>query len=337
MAKAHSYDPDLDPKAEPLVKACARGDLGKVRSLVSAGIPVNAIGSKHTGQYPLHAAAKAGHDRVVSYLLGAGARVDVRTKAMLEQNADTPLLLALSQGHVRTAKILIEHGADVNANSWQKSTPIGRAIQLRSSEMVQYLVEHGARIESATLRLAARQGDVRIMQYLLRQGFKVAYGDDERLGTLLYCAIACNQIQMVKLLVQSGADVDETSGSFAETPLIKACSERKWEIANWLLQNGADPNIGSKHNAFPLNYAARLGGLETARLLLKAGAKVEFVDFEGMTPLDWAIQSRNKEMFQVLMGAGTQVPKELMAKVKRRFGKDVLKRIGRSISARIPL
>jgi ankyrin repeat protein len=162
------------------------------------------------------------------------------------------------------------------------------------------------------------------MQYLLSQGFKVAYGDDDRVETVVYCAIARNHIQMVRFLVQSGADIDKPSGSFAETPLIKACSERKWKIANWLLQNGANPNIGSKHNAFPLNYAARLGGVETAKLLLKRGAKVDSVDFESMTPLDWAVEGRNKEMFQLLLSSGAQVPNNLVAKIKRRFGKNAL-------------
>jgi ankyrin repeat protein len=340
MKRAKPFHPDFDPTAEPLVDACAEGDLKTVRSLVKSGVPVNAIGSKHTGYYPLHAAAKAGHENIVKYLLSTGARVDVRTEAQLEQRADTPLLIAVDKGHLKTVRALVEAGADVNAHSRQRNTPLGRAIQRNNHALIDYLVAHGARPDGAHLRLAAGGGNIYAMEKLLGMGFKISDGEDQD-GTLLHRAISVirpNQLEMVSYLLDHGADINQASGdfNFAATPLLRACSPGRWEIANYLLERGADPSLGSKFKDFPLNHTVRIGGYEmrygpgrgsygTAQKLVEAGAKLDSVDFESKTPLEWTVENRDKAMFQLLVKHGAQVPKKLIPTITRRFGKDILK------------
>jgi ankyrin repeat protein len=325
VSKKKPYHPDFDPRAEPLVKACAKGNLKRVRLLVEQGLPVNAVGSADDGYYPLHAAAEAGHDKVIAYLLTVGAKVECRTGAYIEQREETPLLLAARRGQLKSIQALVKGGADINAKTLLNNTALGWAVQMNDYKLFRFLLSNNAKTEPTLLRLAASRGDIKIIKELLTRGLKVQVGGDPKYGSLLYCAIGRDRIDMVRFLIERGADINQASGPFAATPLIQACSTRKWKIANYLLEKGADPSLGSKHEAYPLNYAVWRGGHETAKRLIKAGAKLDTVDFEGRTPLGWAVESRDRAMLQLLIKHGAQVPKKLIPTITRRFGKDILK------------
>jgi ankyrin repeat protein len=318
------YHPDFDAKAEPLNKASEQGDLRKVQSLVQAGVPVNAIGSKHTGYYPIHCAAESGHTDIVKFLLGKGAKPDVRTCAVLEQYGGTPLLLAAAKNHLETVGVLIEAGADVNAHSLTNSTALGCAILKKNREMFDYLFSRGARAEPKHFRLAVASGDTQLTQWFLDHQFKLDQEEYEVETSHLSEAISRNRLEMVRFLIEHGANVNRPGSEFAEPPLVQATSEAKWDIARHLLEKGADPNLPSKFNAYPLNYAARRNGLEIAALLMQAGANLNTVDFEQMTPLEWAVEERNEPMFSLLLKHGATVPKKLIPTIRRRFGKRAL-------------
>lgn len=323
--KRKPYHPDYDPRAEPLVKACAEGNLKKVRQLVETGIPVNAIGSKHWGYYPLHAAAENGRDDIVKYLIRAGAKLEVRTAMEFQRELMTPLLLAGEKNHFDTVKILVEKGADVNAHSDYNNTPLGWATQRRNREMFDYLFAHGARAEVRHFNLAVGTGDKGLVQWFLDQGFKLDAEEFEMGQSHLSKAIARKNFDMVKFLVEHGANVNRAWNDFAEPPLVQATAVAEWEIAKYLIEHGADPNLGSIHKAYPLNYAARRGGLECAALLLEKGAKVNSVDFGKMTPLEWAVEQKDKPILELLVKHGAIVPKKLVPTIIRRFRKAVLK------------
>jgi len=326
VSKKKPYHPDFDPRAEPLVTACGKGNLKKVRVLAEQGVPVDAIGSKDDGYYPIHAAAQDGHEKVVAYLLSVGANIECRTGAYIEQVEETALHLASQKGHLKVVKILVEAGADVNAKTLLNNTALGWAVKKNDHQLFRFLLANGAKAEPAHLRLAASRGDIRIIKELLSRGLKLKDGDNQKYGDLLHCAIMHDRIEMVRFLVERGADINQASGPFAETSLLKALREGKWGIANYLLEKGADPNLFSKHRAFPLNYAACRGGHETARRLIRAGAKLCKVDFEGRTPLEWAVENRDKAMLQLLVKRGAEIPKSLLPTITRRFGKGILNR-----------
>lgn len=319
------YHADFDPRSDPLVRACANGELKKAQELVKLGVPVNAIGHKRWGYYPLHAAAENGHVKIVDYLITIGAKLDVRTAAEYQRDLMTPLLLAAEKNRFGIVKLLVQAGADINAHSAFNSTAIGHAIQKRNREMFDYLIAHGARAEVKDLNLAVGRGDTNLVQWFLNHGFKLDQEEFELDQSHLSNAIFRNDFEMVKFLIEHGADVNRAKNHFAEPPLVQAARERKWDIANYLLKKGANPNMHSIHDAYALNYAARLGGLEIAPRLIRQGAKVDTVDFEGKTPLDWSIENKDKQMFELLVKHGAPVPQKLVLTIKRRFGKEALR------------
>ncbi len=87
-----------------LIVSAERGDLGKVKLLLEAGVDVQS-----QEDYPLFIAASKGHPEIVKVLLDNGADVDV------DDNA--PLYVAATKGYVETVKVLIEYGADMNVVS----------------------------------------------------------------------------------------------------------------------------------------------------------------------------------------------------------------------------
>ncbi len=90
----------------PLHDAAYRGNVEKVRELVSSGIPVDSLNSE--GATPLHWAAFKGHEDVARILLNSGADVNARTK-----KGSTPLRLATTHKQERLIQLLKGRGGEL--------------------------------------------------------------------------------------------------------------------------------------------------------------------------------------------------------------------------------
>jgi ankyrin repeat protein len=99
------------------------------------------------------------------------------------------------------------------------------------------------------------------------------FGDDR--ASSLMQAVYTNKMDVVKALVQIGADVDTTAGRSGAGVLTVAGLTHNLDVAKFLLENGADPNIQSKWGMTALMYAARERWLGGVALLLKHGARLE--------------------------------------------------------------
>src|SRR5579875_1951245 len=104
-----------------------------------------------------------------------------------------------------------------------------------------------------------------------------------RNGTLLSLAVNHSQLEMVKLLLDLGADVDERvlleeleepTLSWG-APLWHAARNNQVEIARVLLDHGADPNANVYASGWPLGHAFHHKDGELKRLLLERGAKLQ--------------------------------------------------------------
>ena len=136
-----------------LHRACARGDLETVRSLVREDTTATPV-----------------------------MQVNRRSPLALQW---TPLIEAAGAGHAATAAWLIEHGADVNAASLMGDTALTVASCIGHMETIQVLVAAGAAIDQAThtgatpLGIASEKGHVEAMKVLLAAGavIDLAKGD----------------------------------------------------------------------------------------------------------------------------------------------------------------
>ena len=116
----------------PLRVAAHEGHLDVVRCLVESGADVNA-----RTQYkatPIMAACDYGHLSIITYLINKGAFVDLQAK-----DGNTALHYAAQRGHLEVVSQLLDHGASQLPNN-QGLTPLLHACNLRSIEMVEYLI-----------------------------------------------------------------------------------------------------------------------------------------------------------------------------------------------------
>jgi len=140
---------------------------------------------------------------------------------------------------------------------------------------------------NALLPLAARTGNLEIVQLLLDHGMDVnSTLKPSGIGkTAAMEGAIGNRSQIINLLVARGADVDQQESGTGWSALHYAASLDAEKAVDTLLKNGADPNIKAENGWTPLFYAARYGYLNTLYLLLENGAGVNIADNEGLTPM----------------------------------------------------
>jgi hemoglobin len=134
-------------------------------------------------------------------------------------------------------------------------------------------------------------------------------------GTLLHVAAGAGCLEVVTLLLRLG--VDPNIQGRGRTPLYcvanECASETGPDVVRALVQAGADVNAcAGVTRTTALHMAARRGRVEIARALLDAGAAVNARSRKGDTPLQRAINCRKNEVAQLLLqhgGAGQRAPR----------------------------
>lgn len=137
------------------------------------------------------------------------------------------------------------------------------------------------------LILAAREGNLAIVKYLLKSGADVNVTDNSKSNALFYAA-QNGHTKVVKFLIDSGINVNATNIENL-TPIMRPCAKGYVEIVKSLIAAGASVNsCRDWHNFTPLMHAIQNGHCEVVRLLLKAGADVNMQDSKDRTPLSLA-------------------------------------------------
>ncbi len=135
---------------------------------------------------------------------------------------------------------------------------------------------------------AVIEGDPGRVQAMLKGGLDPD-GTDELGTTPLYHAAVHGNQEMVRLLLEYGADPNRVSGGEDEgLPLCAAACWDHDECVQALLDGGADPNAAESHGWTALLWAAANGNLTSADILLDAGADPNVSN--GQTPLTLAVR-----------------------------------------------
>ena len=337
-----SYD---EADAEAASHAADVGDVVKLTKLLDAHPDLaNADGARTPGTRLLSVAALTRHSEIVRLLLERGANpnhldqddgsdwragtsltwaveggsrecVDLLLEHAANPNmasvyGDLPLFAAFNKDDVETAKILIDHGADLSArppDTFGPNTAIGAA---RSVAMLELLVAHGADVNLAwrgqtPLHRAAMEGDVRRIDYLLAHGANIeARGISGQ--TPLYVAAETGHLNSMKSLLGHGAVLD-VQNSVGWTPLYEAVAYGHADVVEFLLNSGKSPDGITPGGFSPLHIAALHGQAAMATLLLSRGAQVDPKTQQWETPLHAAAAQGNLDVVRVLVEHGANV------------------------------
>jgi ankyrin repeat protein len=220
-------------------------DVELVTRLLASGADPNV--ANDYGATPLGEAAVAANTAVIEQLLAAGANPSTPGP-----DGETPLMVLARSSNVDAARLLLEHGTDVNAKeAWRDQTALVWAAAQKQPAMVKLLLEHGA---DPNARSRPNDWDRQVSGERRRQ-----YRPFGGLTALMYAAReGC--VDCARALVEGGADID-LAGSRGITPLIMALDNMNFDTAAYLLDAGAAVDVWDWWGRTPLYMAVDLNTL----------------------------------------------------------------------------
>ncbi|KAK7883404.1 hypothetical protein LTR67_011275 [Exophiala xenobiotica] len=129
-------------------------------------------------------------------------------------------------------QFLLSRGADPNAKAKRGETPLHCAAWRGYTSLARLLIAKKASADTRALELAATQGHIEVMKLLLENGV------DPKQSSGLCQAARQNLVEAVELLLDAGCEIDKISDGY--TPLMAAVGEGYVEMAQFLMQRGAD-------------------------------------------------------------------------------------------------
>jgi len=157
------------------------------------------------------------------------------------------------------------------------------------------------------LSIAADKGHLEIVKYLVEQGAQLNQAD--RLdNTPLHIAAGKGHLEIVKYLVKKRANVDQING-YGRTPLYAAAERGRFEIVKYLVEQGVDVDRASHSKETPLHAAAEGGHLEIVKYLVEQGVDVDPASHSKETPLHAAAGIGHLGIVQYLVEQGANLNK----------------------------
>ncbi|XP_021926529.1 ankyrin repeat and SOCS box protein 3-like isoform X2 [Zootermopsis nevadensis] len=162
-------------------------------------------------------------------------------------------------------------------------------------------------LAASCLGIAARVGNEKAVQKLLKGGRHVNIGDN-RGWTPLHEAAAASNIGCLHLLLKKGRRYVNQRTMEGETPLLLACMHQdSMELVCMLLNHGADVKLGNNENHTPLHEVCKNGKFQLAKILIEARANLNEKNYNDMTPLHFAVSSENATLVNYLISKGADV------------------------------
>ena len=227
-----------------LVLAVKEGNIDPVKGLLAQGVSPDTRDGD--GVPVLMWASEGGYAEIVKLLLDDGADVNAeRTK-----DGTTVLMETAEEGHAGIVKLLLENGAEVNSKRKKDGiTALMEAADKCHDEIVGMLLDKGADPDSQM----TKDGTTALME-----------SADE----------GCTEV--VKLLLERGAEVNAQRTKDGTTALMEAAEGGRTEIVRLLIDKGADVNMKAVINNFEitaLNLAKKERHIDIVEILEKAAAK----------------------------------------------------------------
>ncbi|KAG8407542.1 hypothetical protein J3458_020293 [Metarhizium acridum] len=205
----------------------------------------------------IHIAARFGLNSIIVKLMkpthGQAQGAEAR-----DRDRRTPAHYAAAKGHTETIRLLLENGANKNAQDCRGQSLLQYAIECEHEAAVELLVSSGASIETR---------------------------DSE---TTLGLATKC--LPILQLPLKRGANIDERN-ELGQTPLMVTIDNMRPESARHLVASGANVNLAGDFGLPPLWIALRVCDADLVELLLESGAQIDdkhYKDSDGETILSLA-------------------------------------------------
>jgi len=303
---------------DPLRKAFELGNEGIMKALLEYRIKIE-VNVKNTELTSLYIAINEGYLDLVQMFFDPNT-VNLNIYSFVVTNP--PLLQSMytlhqiiALGYLDILNILLEGGAEVNLKYLDGATPLHIASRTGHAEIVQMLLEKGARFDKTykgdtPLHMAVEKDYEHIVNILLNKVINIdvnlANGQGE---TPLHIAAKNGNLNLVKIFLNRGAKAD-TVNNDRLTPLYHSLRQGHLEIFKLILESSFKINFGNSKDWFtPLHLASEQGYLEAIKLLLNKGASTDEISYGNITPLHLAVKHNNLEAVKLLLKAGANINK----------------------------
>jgi ankyrin repeat protein len=261
----HACQPAVPPEPSALERAIQEDDLGAVGRLLEHGAPPE------------------GADRFW----------------------DSPIITAVLAHRPKVVEFLVKRGVDPNLTNEHGETLLHQAAWSNDPETVRTLIRLGAQINVAggddhvltPLQVACREGDVAIARLLLEMGADPNLTKHLDGWSALHFAVFDNQAEIIKVLLEYGADVFVHDGW--HTPLDSAIRRGKREEAS-ILYRAVEEKYPAAYG-IPLHAAANKGDTATVEALINSGAGINDCDYLQKTPLNWAVGEHRPLLAELIL------------------------------------
>lgn len=297
------------------LRLCAHGNREEIEAALDSGADVRKPAYMHGAKVPpLFVAVMEENAEAVSVLLERGA------------DSGDGFIAAVVRGKKKLLKMLIDCGADINAQDRNSHNPLLFAVTADKPKVVKWLIQMGADVNQKSdagytaLTYAvliqikenptghSRSVHPEIVASLMKAGADY----DEA----MIIAVKTGNIDFVRLILENGADINRKCEG-EQSPLAAAIftgdRDINVEMIEFLASNGADVNevfeLGENAITTALNVSVTMNRPDIAGILLSYGADPNFRDATGRTPLVYAVLT-GEEILRVLLehGADPDLP-----------------------------
>jgi ankyrin repeat protein len=253
--------------------------------------------------------------------------------SLVAATTDVRIVDAAKKRDKTAVRSLVRQRVNVNTPDVEGMTALHWAAHWNDLETVGLLLKAGANAKAANrygvtpLHEASTVGNLSIIEALLTAGAdpNAALGEGE---TPLMTATRTGNVAAVKMLIANGAHVNAREAWRGQTALMWAAVENHAAVAALLVESGADVNVRTATYEFPnltggnggiihdrpqggltsLMFAARQGAIETAQVLLAAGADINVAEPQyGFTAMQTAIFNGHYDMAAFLIEKGADL------------------------------
>lgn len=315
-----------------LFEATKNGNFLEVQRLLEQGVNIN-IKEPDSSLTPLLIAVATQQNEIIKLFVTYNVNLEMKHIDF------TPLMFASSNGYTRTAEILLNAGADIEAKDMYGFTALGLASEGGAVETVKLLLNNEANTETrdemvgfTPLMIASCRGYSTIVEILLHHGANIDVTDNEGKTPLISASGACeidileiltnhelkgiqlansiikaneNYVATVQTLINAGAYI-EARDSNSKTALLLASIEGNTEVVQILLQNKANIEVVTHEGSTPLLYASVFGHMRTVEVLLDNGADINIQDKYGSTAFTLAKGAGKIQIVELLKQYGAE-------------------------------
>ena len=216
--------------------------------------------------------------------------------ALLQSAPERRLLHGLPV--VEMDEVEADTAADANEADLVQAAPLAAAATIDVEALTRdlYAAARSGRVERA-LQLLDAGADARAA---------APHGERDRRGLTVLAAVLPD-LRLLRALIERGVDLNAAQ---AWTAPLLAATRDSWhgrpEAVMTLLANGADPRIGDAEGNTPLHHAARSSDPGVAALLRDAGAEMDALNGEGVSPLGTACIAGNWRLARFLLERGAK-------------------------------